>query len=188
MPVKTIILLPMPQSFLDTPWQEDDYEEQTELAMERLWCLKPARLKEQRLKLITLEKSQAKFADARRDCQGDPDKPARCRMTPSKSVLVPPRTAKRSPPERKEKRKMFQDRVKISVESGHGGSGAYPPKVRPGDRWWRRRNGGVILYNQQRIENLKFQPQERARRQWRGQKMHGANAPTAARHQSERWF
>ncbi|NLZ62639.1 MAG: GTPase ObgE [Lentisphaerae bacterium] len=83
---------------------------------------------------------------------------------------------------------MFVDRVKISVESGHGGSGCisfrrekYVPMGGPdgGDGG----NGGDVILqatnSEQSLVDLKFQPQWKAERggNGAGQKMHGANAP-----------
>jgi hypothetical protein len=74
----------MPQSFFDTPWQEDKIMKSAfELAMERLGGASGQKLsQEQKEQLAEIDRiyeakiAQAKFsADARRqDCQGDPDK------------------------------------------------------------------------------------------------------------------
>ncbi len=83
---------------------------------------------------------------------------------------------------------MFVDRVKIRVESGHGGSGSisfrrekHVPLGGPdgGDGG----NGGDIIVqatnSEQSLVDLKFQPQWKANRggDGSGQKKHGANAP-----------
>jgi len=83
---------------------------------------------------------------------------------------------------------MFVDRVKIKVESGHGGSGSisfrrekHVPMGGPdgGDGG----NGGDVILqatnSEQSLVDLKFQPQWKADRggDGAGQKRHGANAP-----------